>query len=49
MFRKKIMHGCCCLCLGFGVLLGYAMDSWWLSTAGGVALLVLGLLLLKGH
>jgi hypothetical protein len=29
------------------VLIGYALESWWLSTAGGLALLVLGLLLVK--
>ena len=43
------MQGCCCICFGFGVMLGYALESWFLCSAGGIALLFLGTLLLKSR
>lgn len=49
MCRKKTMQGCCCLCFGFGLMTGYALESWILCSGGGLALLFLGLLMLKGR
>jgi len=49
MCRKKTMQGCCCICFGFGLLVGYALESWWLSSAGGLALIFFGMLLMKQH
>ena len=49
MCRKKTMQGGCCICFGFGLLVGYALESWFLCSAGGLALLLLGVLLLKGR
>ena len=43
------MQGVGCICFGFGLLVGYALESWFLCSAGGLALLLLGVLLLKGR
>ena len=49
MCRKKTMQGISCICFGFGLLVGYALESWFLCSGGGLALLLLGLVLLKGR
>ena len=49
MCRKKTLQGCCCICFGFGVMVGYGLESWFLCSAGGLALLLFGALLLKGR
>ena len=47
MCRKKTLQGCCCICFGFGLLVGYALESWFLCSGGGLAMLFLGLMLIK--
>ncbi len=49
MCRKKTMQGCCCSCFGIGLIVGYALESWLLCSAGGLALIFFGLLLMKGR
>ena len=49
MCRKKTMQGCCCICFGFGLMVGYALESWFFCSLGGMGLLFLGLLLMKGR
>lgn len=45
MCRRKQAQGWCVLCFGLGVLVGHYLESWFLCSAGGVALILLGLLL----
>ena len=45
MCRKKTLQGCCCICFGFGLLVGHALESWFLCSGGGLALLFLALCL----
>ena len=47
MCRKNVMQGCCSLCFGFGLMVGYAMESWFWCSAAGLGMIFLGLLLLK--
>lgn len=47
MCRKNQLRGCCSLCFGLGILLGHSLESWLLCSAGGLALLFLGLVWLK--
>ena len=49
MCRKKVMQGCCCLCFGLGMMMGYALESWFWCSVGGLGLLFLGLMLLKSR
>jgi len=49
MCRKKQMQGGCCLCFGLGLMVGHSLESWFLCSFGGLALLFLGALLLKGR
>ena len=42
------MQGLNCICFGFGLMVGYALESWFLCSLGGLVLLMLGLLILKG-
>jgi len=42
MCRKKDLHGCCLGALGFGMLVGHSLDSWFLCLSAGIGLLVLG-------
>ena len=37
------MHGCCLVCLGLGLILGYCMESWLLCCFGGLIIIGLGL------
>lgn len=37
------MQGFCCLCFGLGLMVGYSLESWLLCSAGGLALMALGL------
>ncbi len=47
MCRKHHRNGCCLLCLGTGMILGYCLESWVLSCCGGVGLCILGLWVLQ--
>lgn len=47
MCRKKTLQGCCCICFGLGVIVGFALESWFLCSLGGLALIFFGLLLMK--
>ena len=29
MCRKKTMQGASCICFGFGIMVGYALESWF--------------------
>ena len=49
MCRKKQMQGGCCLCFGLGLMVGHSLESWFLCSFGGLVLLFLGALLLKGR
>lgn len=49
MCRKKVLQGCCCLSFGFGLMLGHALESWFLCSCGGLVLLIFGLVLMKQH
>ena len=42
MCRRRYLHGCCSLCFGLGVMIGYCLESWFLCSFGGFALIVLG-------
>ena len=47
MCRKKQMHGFCCLCFGLGLMVGCWLESWFLCSVGGLALILLGMTLAK--
>ena len=47
MCRKNHLHGCCCLCLGLGLILGHCISSWFFCCCCGVALLVLGFCIMR--
>ena len=47
MCRKNHLHGCCCLFFGLGLILGHCVSSWFVCCCGGVALLVLGLCIMR--
>lgn len=47
MCRRKELRGCILLGFGLGLLIGQCLDSWFLCTCGGAALIILGLLWLK--
>lgn len=47
MCRRKQLQGFCCLCFGLGIMVGHALESWLLCSLGGLALIVLGLLVAK--
>lgn len=49
MCRKKHLQGCCLACLGVGLILGHCLESWLLCCAGGTALVVLGLCVMRGR
>ena len=36
-------------CFGFGLLLGYNVESWLLCCAGGIVLLVMGICMMGGR
>lgn len=47
MCRVKTVRGCCCLCFGLGLMVGYALESWLLCSGGGLGLILFGLLLCR--
>ncbi|MCI7808553.1 hypothetical protein MR626_04585 [bacterium] len=47
MCRKNHLHGCCILSFGLGLIIGHCLESWFLCCCGGVALIVLGLCVMK--
>ena len=47
MCRKNRLHGCCLFFFGLGLIVGHCLESWLLCVAGGLALLVLGLCVMR--
>ena len=47
MCRKNCLQGWCLICFGIGLMVGYALESWFLCSLGGIALIFSGLLLTK--
>ena len=47
MCRKNQLQGCCCLCFGLGVMIGHSLESWMISSFGGLVLLFLGVVCLR--
>lgn len=45
MCRKKCLQGCCCICFGLGLLVGYALESWILCSGIGLGLILFGAML----
>ena len=42
MCRKNQLQGCCGICLGLGIMVGYWLDSWFFCSIGALALIFLG-------
>lgn len=47
MCRKNHLRGCCLLCFGLGLIVGHCLESWLLSCGGGLALILLGLVIMQ--
>lgn len=47
MCRRNRLRGCLVLGLGLGILIGYFLASWFLCCIGGIALIVIGLWMMK--
>lgn len=47
MCRKKQLQGWCIVSFGLGLMLGYAIESWLLCSAGGLLLIFFGLLVTR--
>lgn len=47
MCRKNYLHGCCVLVFGLGLITGHCLESWFLCCGGGIALIVLGLCIMR--
>ena len=47
MCRKNHMRGCCVLFFGLGMIVGHCLNSWFLCCCGGLALMILGLWIMK--
>ena len=47
MCRKNRLHGCCILFFGLGLIIGHCLESWFLCCCGGIALIVLGICVMK--
>ena len=47
MCRKQHLQGWCMIALGFGLLLGRCLQSWFVCAAGGLALVVLGFCVMR--
>ena len=47
MCRRNYLHGCCIAAFGFGLLIGYCLESWFVCFSGGVGLLILGLCVMR--
>ena len=47
MCRKNHLHGCCLMCLGFGLLAGHCLESWLLCCLGGLVLMGLGFCVIR--
>lgn len=46
MCRKRYLHGCCVLCFGLGIMIGHCLESWFLSSFGGLGLILLGIVVM---
>ena len=42
MCRKSHMHGLCAMAFGFGLMVGYYLESWFLCSFGGLGVIFLG-------
>lgn len=47
MCRKKQLQGWCVVCFGLGLVVGHALESWFLCSIGGLGLILAGLILTK--
>lgn len=47
MCRRSSLHGWCCIMLGLGVMLGHSIESWFICSGGGLALVILGFVLAR--
>lgn len=47
MCRKKCLQGCCCICFGLGLMVGFTLESWLFCCLIGLGLLFFGLVLTK--
>lgn len=43
MCRKSVLHGCCVLAFGLGLLVGHCIESWFVCICGGILLIFFGL------
>lgn len=46
MCRKSYLQGCCTICIGIGLIMGYCLDSWFFCCCGGLFIMLLGLSML---
>ena len=49
MCRKTYLHGCCLACLGFGILIGYCLERWFVCLCTGLGLVILGFSVMRKH
>lgn len=47
MCRRNQLRGALLLGVGIGILMGYMIDSWLVCCCGGIALLCVGLWIMK--
>jgi len=47
MCRRNVLHGCCLVCFGIGLMMGHYFQNWLLCAAGGLGLVALGFVVLK--
>lgn len=47
MCRKNHLHGCCVISFALGLIVGHCLESWFLCCFGGMAMIVLGLCMLR--
>ena len=48
MCRKRYLHGCCVLFFGLGIMVGCCLESWFWCSFGGLGLIVLGFVIMRG-
>ena len=47
MCRKSRLHGCCVVFFALGLIVGHCIESWFLCTFGGLALVILGICIMR--
>lgn len=47
MCRKNHLHGCCFVVFGIGVMIGHCLESWFLCSCVGIALIILGFCVMR--